>query len=641
MAAVLFAIGATLWSAYEQGITVDEPAHLRWSRRLLEEAVSERRSDPEFNSKTPITMLNVAAGKVAQRLLGLDEGRALLFWTRLPTVCALVALLAAVFLIGRTWVGERAAHLATTACALDPNLIAHGSLATVDVYYALVSLLVLAAACRFVRAPSLGRGAAFGLGLGLGFCTKFTAFLLLPGAALTFLAAGDRPGPDRRGASVLAGGLAVAVAAAVLSVGAAYRFIQVGLPLAEVRWESPLMERLRQVAPELRLPLPADFLTGFDLSLADERNVHGPAWPVVILGHMHPHGVWYYFLVLWLMKTPALVLLAQMWGYGQLVRTRAVIRVPALRFLALNLLLPLSYFSFVFHAQTGYRYLLMAVPLGYLIAAAGLESAAQRKPVAFVAIALAAVVESAPYLGNHLAFTNVAIQPKERVFRWITDSNVDWGQNRDKLPAYLTKVGLDTAHVDPPHALPGRNLLRFELASGTLRFYLHAWLREHIDPAGHFRHSYLLFDIDHAQFERLLDEARRMAPSPLARQLCSETEAGEGLRAATSLFARADAGTGWVVCVSAPDGADLVLRAIEGNGFLGRPELSRQLRDPIRAGQQAWYRLEPGSHVLAFRVRSRFSGAWEVPRGSASVRVRPETQSDATLTSSIASGGLE
>ena len=88
------------------------------------------------------------------------------FYSRLPTVAALALLLGLVYVVGRRFLGEAAAGLATTACALDPNLIANGAVATVDMIYALATLLTLGAVLWVVEKPSVPRGAAVGAALG-------------------------------------------------------------------------------------------------------------------------------------------------------------------------------------------------------------------------------------------------------------------------------------------------------------------------------------------------------------------------------------------------------------------------------------------------------------------------------------------
>ncbi|HEV7500217.1 MAG TPA: glycosyltransferase family 39 protein, partial [Vicinamibacteria bacterium] len=372
--AVAFGLGAALLSAGRASETPDEPVHLEWSRRLLLERVTERRSNEYFESKSPVSMLNVAARRLARRVAAGDDeprrGRVLRFASRLPTVFLFAALLAAVFLAARAWVGPTAAHLATIACALDPSLIAHGSLATVDVAFALFHFLALAAAYALAARPSAARGLILGLALGLAFATKFSAVLLIPGIVLAFLAVRAEAvdaHPWRRATVALL----VAAVTTTVTIGAAYLFAGVGTPMADIRWDSAPFAFLAGRWPGLRLPLPADFLTGIDLSLARERTLK---WRVVMLGRQYPRGVWYYFALLWLMKTPLLLLAAEVAGYVRAIRTGLLWRSPPLRFLALNLALLLAYFSLLFHAQIGYRFVLMCVPLGYIIAAAGLTS---------------------------------------------------------------------------------------------------------------------------------------------------------------------------------------------------------------------------------------------------------------------------
>ncbi|HET6899989.1 MAG TPA: glycosyltransferase family 39 protein, partial [Vicinamibacteria bacterium] len=314
---VAFGLGAALLSAWRASETPDEPVHLEWSRRLLLERVTERRSNEYFESKSPVSMLNVMARRLARRAAAGDEeplrGRVLRFASRLPTTCLFAALLAAVFLAARAWVGPTPAHLATIACALDPSLIAHGGLATVDVAFALFHFLALAAAWSLASRPSPGRGLVLGLALGLAFATKFSAVLLVPGIALSFLAVrADTVDAHRWRRAAVA--LLVAAVTTTVTIGAAYLFTGVGTPMGSLRWDSGPFASLAGRWPSLRLPLPADFLTGIDLSLARERTLK---WRVVILGRYYPRGVWYYFALLWLMKTPLLLLISEIAGYVQ------------------------------------------------------------------------------------------------------------------------------------------------------------------------------------------------------------------------------------------------------------------------------------------------------------------------------------
>jgi len=105
--AVAFGLAATLLSAWRASETPDEPVHLEWSRRLLLERVTERRSNEYFESKSPVSMLNVVARRLARRVAAGDDeprrGCVLRFASRLPTAFLFAILLAAVFLAARAW----------------------------------------------------------------------------------------------------------------------------------------------------------------------------------------------------------------------------------------------------------------------------------------------------------------------------------------------------------------------------------------------------------------------------------------------------------------------------------------------------------------------------------------------------------
>ena len=215
-------------------------------------------------------------------------------------------------------------------------------------------------------------------------------------------------------------------------------------------WDSAPFAFLAGHWPALRLPVPADFLTGIDLSLARERALK---WRVVILGQQYPRGVWYYFALLWLMKTPVLLLAAEGIGYVRAIRTGILWRSPPLRFLASNLALLLAYFSLLFHAQIGYRFVLMCIPS---VTSSPPPACPRVSPPAGgswgMVVVLSAMAENAAYLGNHLSFTNVACA--EDVFRWICLQHRLAPQRGRRLP------GGPASGASPRPPSAQRNLLR-------------------------------------------------------------------------------------------------------------------------------------------------------------------------------------
>ncbi|PYQ54107.1 MAG: hypothetical protein DMF78_07260 [Acidobacteria bacterium] len=587
LAAAVFGLASAAMSAYRQYETSDEPDHLAYARRLLDTGETERSSQLHFNSKTPASVPNVLARQAARRL-GVRGDRPLRFFSRLPTVMEYALLLGTVFVVGRRFLGETAACLATAACALDPNLVANSAVATVDTPYALATLLTLGAVLWLGERVTLARALALGAALGLAFAVKFTAFLLLPGVLVVpWLVPALRA---RLVSRRLPAAAITAALAALVVVAAAYRFHDVGVELNDVGWRWPAMARLAARVPHLRLPVPADFATGFDvLAVAVDKD-----YPVVLLGRHFPRGVWYYFAVAWALKTPVLLLAATLFGLARAAAAPGLRSHPAVVLLAANLALTLAYFSFLFTAQVGLRFVLMCVPLAALVAAAGLAPLVQtpRARRWLAVVALTAVAENALYVGNHLAFTSAAVWPKREVFRLLTNANVDWGQNDDKIAGWLEEAGLSAAPFDPLHALAGDNVFELNHLAGVGKFRQHQWLREHASPRAHFGHTHLWFRLDAAT---------------------------DGAPAVFPELGRTD---GIVLCLTAPTRLDLGLFGDEGTIVLGAADQPLRDQPLVRPGQQSWYRLDRGTSALAAFWATGFRGRWRVRGGEATLATR-------------------
>jgi hypothetical protein len=303
-------------------------------------------------------------------------------------------------------------------------------------------------------------------------------------------------------------------------------------------------------------------------------------------------------------KTPLLLLLAQAGGLLLLARSGRLLREPPLRFLALNALLALLYFSLLFKTQIGYRFVLMLIPIAWILAAAGLEALRGRRATAILALVVAvSVAENVAYLGNPLAFTNAAVQPKRLAFRLLADSNIDWGQNREKVPDWLAAHGIRASRLDPVHLLAGTNVFSVNVLAGVFDFEQHRFVRAHAQPLEHWGHTYLRFDIDSETFERFMDEERRIAPAAGAGVLCPQELDYEAKPPGGQLpFVREVAPEPdhvWVACVKSERGVDLGLRMGEGRLRFGRFTAERRCQAALLQDEQvAWQRLLPGTHAL-------------------------------------------
>jgi hypothetical protein len=278
----------------------------------------------------------------------------------------------------------------------------------------------------------------------------------------------------------------------------------------------------------------------------------------------------------------------------------------------------------------------MCVPLAWILAGAGLGRFGwPRFPAAWACAVALAVAENLAYLGNPLSFTNAAVWPKRQAFRLLADSNLDWGQNDDKIGAWMAAEGIPESRLDPLHLLPGPNVLTANAAAGVFDFEQHRWLREHKDPVAHFSHTHLRFDVSDEESDRYMNEERRLLPDAAVAALCPDGLLYESKQPGGQVALQRDTppepSSVFVACVKTALGVDLGYRVRSGALRVGHVTSDRRCAtEHVVEGKVAWWRLEPGTHALcAVEIPNRrpylpyrHEGAWVVRGHAAAINVR-------------------
>jgi len=178
---------------------------------------------------------------------------------------------------------------------------------------------------------------------------------------------------------------------------------------------------------------------GFDKQHAEATSYY----PVYFHGEWSNHGWWYYYPAAFALKEtlPMLVLL----GAGIVVLATRARRDPLLAaFLVAPPLLFTVLFTLLTDIDLGVRYLLPAYPFLFLLAACPLASDGSARLARGAALAVLLHVgiaaSATPY---HLAYMNVLAGPADARWRWLVDSNLDWGQELRRLRAYLERRGVE------------------------------------------------------------------------------------------------------------------------------------------------------------------------------------------------------
>lgn len=241
------------------------------------------------------------------------------------TLLALVAVpfLLSCFLFGYSLHGTRAGLVLALCMAFSFDVLPYLAITQTDAAVSLGFMLTLAAAIQFLRQPTLLRASCLGVGFGITLATKFSGLLLAPSVTFALLSAhGLNFNWKRRIASFgLVFGLSVTILYGTYSLAnrnydsvtgratiSAYCQNQSMLRVDDqMRSYEKMLLRIERIEP-----MAAQWLTGL-LGLAVQNHMGG-VWPSYVFGQVTAHGLWWFFPVLILIRTPLALLTASICG---------------------------------------------------------------------------------------------------------------------------------------------------------------------------------------------------------------------------------------------------------------------------------------------------------------------------------------
>jgi hypothetical protein len=447
---------ALAYEAHHTGLTVDEPSHFAagcmywlgeddlnpadtppltrivcgWVPRVL--GAPDPRKSKHWASRDAYLIGHEILSDTG------EQGRRLLFLSRLPFLIFPLGIVFLLWYWGRQLFSWRTALILACCGALEPTILGHGALVKSDVPAAFSALFFAYAAWSFWRTPTVGRLLLMTATLLIAVLTKFTLLpLFFIGYALALW----------RGPRLLAAALVpVAIYTGILAAG---QFQAQPIPpqklamLADIGTPNWLLSAASIPA---RLPWPTQFVEGL---IYIARSLHGEGLTGYMLGHKIHGWTPGYFPLAWAVKFPvALQLLAVAGLAGFVIRVfkrqvrhgEVFIWGSALLFFGLAM-------STNFHI--GFRHVLPALPFMILGGGNTLERCFASRP-GRAAIALGLVwlsISSLSVYPQGLSYFNEWIGGPKNGWRYLADSNVDWGQNFPELGAHLKRNGITSTRV--------------------------------------------------------------------------------------------------------------------------------------------------------------------------------------------------
>jgi hypothetical protein len=348
---------------------------------------------------------------------------------------------------------------------LEPNILAHCRLVTTDFGVACFGFGVAYFLWRTAHRLSMGNLLGLAAFFALAQSSKFSAVLLGPVVLLLLVARAcqESTWPVRIGkvgnlstqwkrllaAAIIFASLVVAAWAAIWM---AYDFRYLPSAAPDWRMEFHKDPQVLQLIPTLTKAvawvdehhlLPNAYSEGFLLG-----QVKAQKRMAFLAGSYRTDGWWWFFPFAFLIKTPisvivlfvvGIILAASRWR--SLIDDAAYALLPLAAFLGAAMLAKLN---------IGLRHILPIYPFVLLLAGYAIARlcAARRKPFRFMlaALWLLAIVEFAFVCPHYLAFFNQFVGGPRNGYKYLVDSNIDWGQDLKGLKHWMDQH--DVHHVN-------------------------------------------------------------------------------------------------------------------------------------------------------------------------------------------------
>lgn len=345
-----------------------------------------------------------------------DQGERMLFWSRIPVVFFSLMLGALVFQWARELYGNGAGLLAFFLYSFEPNILAHSRFATNDLIIALFIFSTIYQSWQYRNAPSLKSLILTGTLLGLGLLSKFSAVMLLP---MLFLLVFLMPRPSQQNwGSGYTGTLKMHAIMGLMGMALKRVFLILIIAVGVV---------ILFYGAQWRL-----FAEGVDNVVRHYRGGH----PAFLMGSYSMDGWWYYFPVVFLLKTPVPTLI-----YALVAFLFLSFRKDKAEYFLLIPIVVIVLTALESRINVGIRHILPLYPFLIVLVSSitAIQFTSPRFFLAcFAALAIWYLVSTLSIFPSYVAYFNEFVGPK-RGYQILVDSNLDWGQDLKRLKIYMDK----------------------------------------------------------------------------------------------------------------------------------------------------------------------------------------------------------
>ena len=360
----------------------------------------------------------------------------IIFWARLPILFLGAAFGFFVFVWARELFGNVGGIAALTLYAFCPDILAHAGLATSDLSIAFFFYMTIWRFWKYLRKPYRKNLILTGVMAGLAFLSKFSAVMIFPALFLiaAFTGSWKKIAPGR---------VALFLTVCFLTVWAGY-FFEVKPLLKNTPDPSKKIEVYRRIGGESLVrfaseaPVP---LSTFVSAFGSMMMTRAKGTNAYFMGEWSQGNKswWQYYPTAFGIKNtlPFLLLIFLSLCMLRMLRTTLLAKTA--------LLMPILLFFAVTmgdKAQAGIRYFLPIYPLFFVLCGGAVSWAWDQKRMLRGIVVLLLLWHAAEAVLAHpdyLSYFNELIGGPDQGYRYLRDSNIDWGQDLKGMAEWAKK----------------------------------------------------------------------------------------------------------------------------------------------------------------------------------------------------------
>ncbi len=339
--------------------------------------------------------------------------------------------------------GVMAGLFALVLCLFNPNMLAHGTLATLDTGLTFLWIVTLYSVKKYMDKPSWTRTILLGILLGLVECSKFTSLLLFMLIPFIFLMDSGFRVTLMKKRTLLQG--LIILLLCFLVINAVYGFQNSFTPLGQFEFKSSFCKSMVSLLPPTTpVPVPYYFLSGFDLQLSNAQSFSN-----YLNGQFSDSGFWYYYLEGFFIKNPIPFLIFLIWAFILIFKKKQILSRSE-QIWILSAFFVILFFSLSKTKNIGLRYILPAFPFLFLLCGKIITPALSRRQIIFSGFLVFWYLGSAFYIcPQFLPYYNELIGGPLNGHKYMIDSNTDWGQDSIRLKVWMNRHNLHEIYYNP------------------------------------------------------------------------------------------------------------------------------------------------------------------------------------------------